>query len=82
MIIAALYRELTIADRSDEVSNRQNDEGYDNMFWKKKICTKCKVGKESYELDRNSDACPYIGCWKNNKCPFYMPLDKSQKRTF
>lgn len=79
LMIIALYCELIIAGRSEEASSRQNNEGYDSTFWKKQTCPKCKVGKESYELDRHSDTCPYIGCWENGKCPFYVPLDKPQK---
>jgi len=50
------------------------------MFWKKQICPKCKVGKESYDLDRHSEMCPYIGCLKDSKCHFYVPLDKDTKK--
>ncbi len=49
------------------------------MLWEKQICPKCKVGKWSYDLDKHSVACPYIGCWKDGKCQFYVPLGKSSK---
>lgn len=49
------------------------------MFWRKQICPRCKTGKESYDLDSHSEACPYIGCWKKGKCPFYVPLEKPKK---
>lgn len=46
------------------------------MYLEKQICPKCKVGKESYELDRHSETCPYIEYWKDGKCPFFRPIDK------
>jgi len=47
------------------------------MFRKKRLCTNCKTGKESYELDKHSEACPYIGCYKfkKNRCNYYKPLE-------
>lgn len=79
-IIIAMYCDLVIAGRSDDDGNVNNNGGDDEMFWEKQICPKCKVGKESYELDRHSDACPYIGCWKDGKCHFYVPLDNPPKK--
>ena len=53
------------------------------MIWKKQICPRCKTGKDSYELDKRSEACPYIGCWKNGKCSFYEPLENpSESKSF
>lgn len=49
------------------------------MFWRRQICPKCKIGKWSYDIDKRSEACPYIGCWKNGKCHFFVPLDKNNK---
>lgn len=63
---------MVVAGRSDEQVNK--------MFFKKQICPKCKVGKESYELDRHSETCPYIGYWKDGKCQFFKPLDKPSKK--
>jgi len=45
------------------------------MICENQICSSCKTGKESYELDKHSEACPYIGCWKDGKCSFYVPLE-------
>ncbi len=50
------------------------------MFWDKKICSRCKMGKYTYELDSKSEVCSYIGCWKKNKCHFYKPLEKEPKK--
>ncbi len=50
------------------------------MLWKKKMCAICKIGKKSYKLDPHSETCPYIWCWKNGKCQFFMPLDKTTKK--
>ena len=51
------------------------------MFWKRRICQKCKTGKYTYELDRRSDACPYIIFYKGKTCKFFEPL-KEEKRLF
>lgn len=40
----------------------------------KLLCPNCKTGKESYQLDRLSESCPYIECMKDGKCKFYMPV--------
>ena len=64
------------------VADSFSDEQVNKMFIKKQICPKCKVGKESYELDRLSETCPYIGYWKDGKCQFFQPLDKPLKKVF
>ncbi len=50
------------------------------MILKKQICPRCKTGKESYELDRHSEVCPYIGCWKNGKCPYFQSVEKTSEK--
>lgn len=79
-IVVALYCALIIAGRSDDQANMENNEGDDDMFLKKQICPRCKTGKYTYDLDPKSDVCPYIGCWKRNKCHFYKPLEKEPKK--
>lgn len=50
------------------------------MFRKrKKLCPNCKTGKETYELDRHSEYCPYIGAYSKNKCRYYVPLKQEKK---
>ncbi len=71
-IVVAMYCALVIAGRSDE--NDNNDEDDDEMFCKKQICPSCKTGKYTYDLDKLSENCPYIGCLKNGKCKFYIPF--------
>ena len=78
-IVVALYCALIIAGRSDEQANMENNKGDDDMFFKKQICPRCKTGKYTYELDPKSECCPYIGCWRRNKCRFYKPLDKTHR---
>ena len=51
-----------------KVTLKINNKGGGRMIWKKQICPRCKTGKDSYELDKRSEACPYISCWKNGKC--------------
>ena len=78
VLVIALYSALIVAGRSDEQANMENNEGDDDLF-NKKICPRCKTGKYTYDLDPKSEVCPYIGCWRRNKCSFYKPLDKHSK---
>lgn len=79
VLVVALFCALIIAGRSDEQADMENNEGADEMFWKKQICPRCKTGRDSYILDEHSESCPYIGCWKDGKCQFYVPLEKPSK---
>ena len=77
-IVVAMYCACVLAGRSDENEhNSDNNEGADDMFLKKQICPRCKTGKYTYDLDPKSETCPYIGCWRRNKCSFYKPLEKA-----
>ena len=77
-IVVAMYCACVLAGRSDENENNgDNNEGDDDMFLKKQICPRCKTGKYTYDLDPKSETCPYIGCWRRNKCSFYKPLEKA-----
>ena len=51
-------------------------------MFKRKLCPTCKTGKYTYELDRRSPVCPYIGCYSRKKCPMYDKLEKPQKSGF
>lgn len=42
----------------------------------KKICTKCKIGRESYMIDERSPICPYMESLRGRKCGCYVK-DKS-----
>ena len=80
-IVVAMYCACVLAGRSDENENNgDNNEGDDDMFLKKQICPRCKTGKYTYDLDPKSEVCPYIGCWRRNKCHFYKPLEKEPKK--
>ena len=65
-LVFTLYCAFLIAGRSDKIS-----------FPNEHLCPKCKTGKETYELDNLSDNCPYLGCYKNNKCLFFVPFENS-----
>ena len=78
VLVIALYCALVIAGRSDEQADMENNKGDNDMF-NKKICPRCKTGKYTYDLDPKSEVCPYIGCWRRNKCSFYKPLEKPSK---
>lgn len=51
-------------------------------MFKRKLCPKCKMGKYTYELDKRSPVCPYIGCHNGKKCSMYVKLEKPQKGGF
>lgn len=71
VIVVALYCAMVIAGRVDENDIYSiYDEGDNDM----QICSGCKIGQESFALDKHSETCPHIGCWKNGKCSFYEPL--------
>ena len=79
-LIVAMYCALIVAGRSDDQAEKENNEGDDDMFFRKQICPRCKTGKCTYDLDPKSEVCPYIGCWRRNKCHFYKPLEKESKK--
>ena len=51
-------------------------------MFRRKLCPRCKTGKYTYELDRTSPECPYLGCYKGRKCAMYVKLDKPRKHGF
>ena len=67
---------IILAGRSVKQTDVRNIEKIDKMLWKKQVCSECKTGRDSYLLDEHSDSCPYIGCWKDGICQFYLPLEK------
>ncbi len=78
-VLFAMMCTMIVAGRSDEQANKENVKEADKMFWKKQLCPKCKTGKDSYDLDKLSENCPYIECFKNGKCQFYVPLEKAHE---
>ena len=44
-------------------------------MFKKKLCPKCKTGKYTYELDKRSPVCPYIGCYRNKRCSMFVRIE-------
>lgn len=72
-VIFSIMCAMIAAGRSDVQAD-------DKFFYKNQICPTCKTGKESYELDNHSYACPYISCLKDGKCSFYEPLEKTIKK--
>ena len=77
-VLLAMMCAMIVAGRSDEQADMENNKGDNDMF-NKKICPRCKTGKYTYDLDPKSETCPYICCWKRNKCSFYKPLEKHSK---
>ncbi len=76
----AIYRAIVVAKRSDGNENDgYNSQWDDNTFEEKQICSMCKTGKYTYELDKHSQVCPYISCIGKGKCSFFVPLEKTSK---
>lgn len=73
-VVVAIQCAFFIAGRLDkrEEENSASGDG-------KSLCSKCKVGKETYAMDEHSEVCPYISGWKDNKCSFYVPLDTVER---
>ena len=44
------------------------------------ICPKCKVGKESIELDNKSIFCPYIDLHNGDTCKKFSPIENINNR--
>lgn len=51
-------------------------------MFRRKLCPRCKTGKYTYELDKNSPECPYLSCCKGRKCSMYQKLEKPKKHAF
>lgn len=49
---------------------------------KRKLCPNCKIGKYTYEIDKRSPYCPYLGCCDGKKCSMFVKLDKPKKNSF
>ena len=60
------------------IKNKSNDDNKE--FDNKHICSGCKTGKDTYEIDPKSETCPYIECLKNGECSFYVPLEKTSEK--
>lgn len=47
-------------------------------MFKKNLCSHCKTGKYTYELDRHSPVCPYLSFHNGDKCGMYKRLRKQK----
>ncbi len=76
-VVFAMMCAMIIASHSDEDEDClwQDSEKEKNTFVKQQLCTNCKVGKQSYEIDNHSEVCPYISCWKDDTCYYYEPIE-------
>lgn len=43
------------------------------------LCSNCKTGEESYAIDPESFACPYICCRSEYECAYYVPINEIQE---
>lgn len=46
---------------------------------KNQLCTHCKTGRITYELDNRSAVCPYLSCHNGKVCSMYREIDKAKK---
>jgi hypothetical protein len=54
---------------------------------KKRLCSSCKVGKDSYKIDKRSLFCPYLIYHNGKACAFYKSITEedgkgSKKKLF
>lgn len=70
-VIFVFFCACIVAGRSDEDVEREDKD----LCNKKQLCPVCKTGKESYDIDKLSETCPYIGSLKNGKCKYFVPFD-------
>ena len=62
-------------------SNQNENNSVDNKECiNRRICSKCRTGKNTYDMDPKSENCPYIECIKNGECSFYVPLEKTSEK--
>ncbi len=41
-------------------------------------CPVCLTGKRTYELDKREPMCPYIHCYKDKKCCFFVDMNEKK----
>lgn len=46
---------------------------------KRKLCSDCKIGKYSYELDTRSTHCPYVRGYNGDGCTMFERLKRFEK---
>ncbi len=44
-----------------------------------KLCTTCETGAKMYLLDSRSAECPYLPCYSEDGCPYYVPFEAKGK---
>lgn len=72
-VVVAIYYAKFIAGHSNRNENNGDN---NNEYGNRHICSNCRTGKDTYDIDPKSETCPYIECLKNGKCSFYVPLEK------
>ena len=48
-------------------------------FFKRKICPRCKTGRDALLLDSKSPECPYLNFHDGKKCTKFVEMDKPEK---
>ncbi len=51
-------------------------------FLKRKICPRCKTGKDTLLIDSKSPECPYLYFHNGKKCTKFVEMDKPEKDGF
>lgn len=44
------------------------------------LCSNCKTGEESYALEPDSFACPYLHCRNEYDCAYFVPIKISNNK--
>lgn len=76
-ITCAMYCALAIASHFDEQIDDQIEKDIKKLLIKKRLCLKCKTGKEYYERDGYTKICPHINQQNGDKCDFFVYADIS-----
>lgn len=48
-------------------------------MFKRSLCAKCEIGRQTYVFDEHSPMCPYSYCHNGKKCSMYKKLRKPKK---
>ena len=43
------------------------------------LCSKCKIGQDTYLLDNRNPFCPYLSFHNGDNCSMFKPMSKSNK---
>lgn len=80
LILVLVAMEVYFMAAKGRKQKAYKEEDKDATSHQRQLCPRCRIGKESYERDRQSTTCPHIFCLKDGKCQYYVPLAREEKR--